>query len=178
MLILRRILPLLIVAVLAVVAWSGYRSDNAGQRLFDEFFDPQGPIGYPNGRVSADLEVPDQDPSLLRQLIAYHKAADYPAALAATRAYLESNPTTPDPRPYLLGGTAAAEVGEFDYATYLLGEMPVTGTERQRAVRDWYLALLLTRVEEYERALVILETGEVVVPRDELLNRIRRLTAS
>ncbi len=175
MLIFRRIIPFLIIVAISALAWTSYRADTVGERLFREYFDPQTAVGYGTARTVGSAPVSEQDASLLRQLLRYHQQGRYAEALAASRAFLESNPASADHRPYLLGSTAAVEIGEYEVADYLLAGMPAE-EDFLRRERDWYRALLSTRAEDFPTAITLLERSGVTDDwRETLLGTLRRL---
>lgn len=177
----------LLLILLAAGGYHHYRSQTAHLRLFDEYFDarPAGGYGVPRALVSPlkPAAVADQDASILRQAIAYHQTGEFAGALAASRAWLESNPAPRDHRAHLLGATAAVEVGEYATARALLDDLP-QGEPALGLERDYYLGLLdvyegelaraATRLERVAQAGLGFRRGRAVA----LLERVRALAAA
>ncbi|PHI19039.1 hypothetical protein CEQ90_14790 [Lewinellaceae bacterium SD302] len=144
------------IVLLLVFAWSGYRDQQAPQRLFAEFFDPIPQADFSAQRAVVSIRQPNGD-ELLEQALAYHLEGNYPYALTAWRAFLDEYENQ-IPRAYLYAANAAMATGQDELATYYLQQLPPDegGTLGEEIM--WYRALLALKMDGPQVAAELLRS--------------------
>lgn len=117
-----------------------FRQEHKSIGLYESYFEPAPPYGYTAQRGLAAVST-DEETSILRQAIKYHKETDYDLALVAFRGYLASSPTNVTADYLLLTATAAMASGAYaEGAEYLDLIGPDDGQVFLAA--QWHTALL------------------------------------